>query len=218
MTLPRADRLREPPIVGRYYSVPAIAWRWAGAFDQELAGGDFFWPVLGNKHDDLEFFDFPHKHYHVDPRFFTNRHWAQLGDRKYDNEGKKLDENGKLLTALARPLSSIHYSDWPPSPVFRRMRCSASGIIYSNWASRTVAVQSLNSKFAGKQCDSSVLGWICPHRQLALGSMEPVDGMITCPLHGLRIDATTGKCIGPIPLEKSADANQFPQAKEVAFV
>ena len=35
-------------------------------------------------------------------------------------------------------------------------------------------------------------GWICPHQATPLGSIEPVDGIIICPLHGLRIDAQTG--------------------------
>src|SRR5947209_5030398 len=86
MKLQRADRLKEPPVVGRWYLVPAILWdrsshvHTAGRSDQEIltdiqvSRGARWWPVWGNKHSDVEYFNFPTLHYHIDPRFLTRRH------------------------------------------------------------------------------------------------------------------------------------------------
>jgi Rieske 2Fe-2S protein len=60
----------------------------------------------------------------------------------------------------------------------------------------TSPVHTLRKLFAGHQCAAGKGGWICPHRKASLGSIQPVDGIITCPLHGLRIDAATGKMLG----------------------
>ncbi len=35
-------------------------------------------------------------------------------------------------------------------------------------------------------------GWVCPHRNVPLASQRVVKNIITCPLHHLQIDATTG--------------------------
>lgn len=204
MTLQRIDRMSEPPEVGKFYLVPAIAWEWRGLTDLPRNVGDLYWPVIGNKHNDIEFFNFENLHYHVDPRFFTKRHWSKLYDR---SSFAGSEENGKLLDALATPVNSSSMPDGPPSPQLRRMRCSMSAIPYSPYASRTRAVQALNKSFQGQKCSRGKLGWICPHRQVPLGSMTPVEGIITCPLHGMRVNASTGECIGPVEVdEEKAEA------------
>jgi hypothetical protein len=66
-------------------------------------------------------------------------------------------------------------------------------------AIRSVRQQStnMNTAFAGTQCRKGKRGFVCPHKLFPLGSVEPVAGVITCPLHGMRIDAATGVCLGP---------------------
>lgn len=46
--------------------------------------------------------------------------------------------------------------------------------------------------YAGAKCAKGKGGWVCPHQKASLGSIMPIDGVITCPLHGLKIDAETG--------------------------
>ena len=58
------------------------------------------------------------------------------------------------------------------------------------------AVTQLNESFAGQQCRKGKRGFVCPHKLFPLGSVQVVDGVITCPLHGLRIDAQSGRCLG----------------------
>jgi len=187
MVLQRIDRLAEPPVVGLYYLVPAIRWRFrAGWGSDPQEGARLWWPVIGPKHDDIEFFEFPYKHYHSDPRFFTRAHWSRMWDRR---------EGGKMMDAIGAPLNSISLPNGPRAPTLRRMRCTLDVIDYP--AARSKPICEINAKFAGHQCDKGKSGWICPHRHVPLGSVKPIDGVITCFLHGMRIDAQTGQCLGP---------------------
>jgi hypothetical protein len=70
------------------------------------------------------------------------------------------------------------------------MKCTKSHVEYPFGEAEQVI--KINKHWAGQQCDRSKFGWICPHRNVQLGSMAPIDGVITCPLHGMRINAETG--------------------------
>lgn len=197
MTLQRSDRLKEPPVVGCYYLVPAILWNrnapW-GARDysekQILADlqdtkGAKWWPVWGSKHNDVEFFGFHPLHYHIDPRFLTK---LQI------NKSKGFGIRSALQNIQAQPLSHISLKSGPPKPQLRRMRCSMA---YAEWGhADATTVTEMNIAFAGQQCAKGKRGFVCPHKLFPLGSIEAIDGVVTCPLHGLRIDAATGKCLG----------------------
>jgi hypothetical protein len=74
----RVDQLDSPPTAGKFYLVPAIFWNWG-----QCGGPSSWWPVIGPKHHDLEFFNFKEKHYHVDPRFLTRRHKVHLHPSKW---------------------------------------------------------------------------------------------------------------------------------------
>ena len=187
MIMQRVDRLKEPPVKGRFYLVPAILWSWHGSRRH------LWWPVIGNKHRDPEFFNFNHLHYHVDPRFLNRKHLAQLFHRR---------DVGKLGDVLSMPLNSVFLPDGPGKPQLRRMRCAGAEILYP-FADR-VPVIGLNKHHAGQQCARGKRGWVCPHKHVALGNVAPIDGVITCPLHGLRIDAETGKCLGPLKQKEAA--------------
>lgn len=198
MTLQRADRLKEPPIVGRWYLVPAILWNrnppWgtSGLPESEIlhsiqkTKGAKWWPVWGIKHNDAEHFQFHALHYHVDPRFLTKRHIGEVRGGVY----------GTALKALqASPLNHTGLQSGPPKPQLRRMRCSMA---HAEWGHPDAKpVTELNATFAGTQCGRGKRGLVCPHRHFPLGSIEAIDGVVTCPLHGMRIDAATGKCLGP---------------------
>jgi hypothetical protein len=193
MALQRADLLTEPPIVGRMYLVPAIPWAWnASALVSDPHRSDMWWPVIGPKHTDLEFFNFRNPHYHVDPRFLSKRHWRRLWDRP---------DGGKLLDVLGRPLSWSSLPDGPREPELRQMRCTRDVIEYPVRAATSQGVCELNNKYAGHQCVKGKRGWVCPHRKVSLGSVKPIDGVVTCFLHGLRIDVETGVCLGPVARE-----------------
>jgi Rieske [2Fe-2S] domain len=194
----RSDRLKEPPVVGKWYMVPAILWnrnhgKWDTGdmseadliADLRNSNGAKWWPVWGIKHDDVEYFNFRHLHYHIDPRFLTKRHAAELVG---------FGSRAVLQCAQAQPINHLHLRSGPPRPTLRRMRCTLD---HSKWGfSDSSIVVEMNKSFAGKQCGSGKRGFVCPHKHFPLGSVKAINGVVTCPLHGLRIDAETGKCLG----------------------
>jgi hypothetical protein len=180
MTLQRIDRLNSPPIVGKYYLVPAIWFSWGGRKPHR------WWPAIGRKHNDIQFFQFPHQHYHIDVRFANSQHIRDAG--RYSTS-----ELGALLsTPISNP---VRFPEGPPSPQWRRMRCRRAEVPYPFLQAK--AIKNINKHFSGLQCKRAKTGWICPHRNVRLGSIAPVNGVITCPLHGLCIDPVTGIVVGP---------------------
>lgn len=162
MTLQRVDRLKEPPVIGQFYLVPTIWGRW---YDTYAA-----WPVIGNRHEDAEFFGFSAEHFHIDYRFArVHKSWLRL--------------------VMSAPL---HDSFNVPTqkPTLRRRKCLRYQHVFDGPAK---IMSPFRSSFAGQQCAKGKRGWVCPHRHIALGSTPAIDGIITCPLHGLRIEAETGK-------------------------
>jgi Rieske [2Fe-2S] domain len=168
----RIDRLTEPAVVGRTYLVPTVAAMWPEGYVTAP------WPVIGPKHTDVEFLNFTWNHYHVDARFVLSRAHLKLVHK---------------LAYFSTPTSDSHHplADviWQPIRMRRKMP------IYPERFRWDFGIRAIAAHYAGHQCKSGKGGWICPHRNAPLGSLSPVDGVITCPLHGLRIDAVSGKVL-----------------------
>lgn len=161
--LERVERIAGPLVPGRFYLVPTVRCDYFGVVAD--------WPVIGPVHNDVEFFSFHLQHYHFDRRFITPP--ASLRMREFETA----------------PLHA-HAGDVLPAPVWRRKLCRRAEMPFDY--AHQPKVQALQDGFAGKACARGKAGWICPHRHVALGSIEPREGVITCPLHGLRIDAASG--------------------------
>lgn len=177
-SLQRVDRLNVPPAVGAFYLVPIVAAKWHGILSD--------WPVLGPLHKDIEFFDFKQEHYHIDGRFLTKRQ-------------RSLAEEYAPWRTLAgevqaAPLHSFDLNPLP-KPTLRRRKCWTNYLPYEHNDKKPI--QDVRAAFAGRQCEHGKGGWICPHRKVSLGSVLVVDGIIVCPLHGLKIDAETGIAMSP---------------------
>ena len=169
--LQRVTELTQPALVGRYYLVPTIECSFLG-------GRNRVWPVTGPLHTDAEL-GLPGHHYHVDGRFvslgaaYELRHLRDLS-----------------FAIAAQPISIFQAAVW------KRRRCLRKQPIYPRQAAGgSKAFLALWAAFAGHQCKTGAAGWICPHRGTALGSLPVTDGVITCPLHGLRIEAETGRVL-----------------------
>lgn len=162
--LERVDRMTEPLVVGRLYMVPTVRGTW-----NRIAR---HWPVFGALHNDGDRFPFDADHYHIDARFLTlARHLIESN-------------------AFREPLHS-HWDEHDlPKPIYRKLKCRRSFIPYP--LHNYVQIRGIQGDWSGQQCPRGKAGWICPHRKASLGSIEPVDGVITCPLHGMRINAETG--------------------------
>lgn len=176
MTTPLLSELREPPVVGRYYMVPTIHGALLEITDD--------WPVLGALHHDRGGpLNFPHNHYHVDARFLTAgqerklRPWA----------------SGSLVgEPIERVVSGwvIHNLRWNciGRPPLARKRCRRESWNYA--AGHMLAIQRLREERGDpvepiRRADGRLL---CPHRKADLSQFPPdQDGIVTCPLHGLRV-------------------------------
>lgn len=197
----RITHLLSPPVVGKRYLVPTVNHKWLG---------DRFrpWPVFLPLHRDAEFFDFADEHYHIDPRFVGKRDWDQIG-RGWG--GKVRDERKAFQKCQATPVARHRYGpgavDLPPI-VWRTLVCKRPEAIYSYSDKRPVL--ELNDHFRGQACKAAHAGWVCPHQGFPLGSITPdSDGVITCPLHGLRIVAATGEVAQAVPAPPPAPPTFF---------
>lgn len=172
MSVQRADRCTEPLVSGRYYLVPVVTAKWNHLLAE--------WPVMGSLHTDAEFFEFKKEHYHVDGRFLTKR------------QIEFAESQCRTLAAEVQAVPLHAYPGEPslPKPVLTKRRCWTPSLPYEH-GDRT-PIQNIRRHYAGTQCAIGKGGWICPHRKVSLGSVKAIDGIITCPLHGLRFDATSG--------------------------
>lgn len=168
---PRADRMTEPLVEGQFYLVPTVKVEWIG----RVAA----WPVIGTLHEDAEFFNFGWDHYHVDARFLARGRDPYLVFQHPLHAQPIRDAEAKL-----------------PKPALSRRKCVRSLVMFTvPWRANPRPLGVFRAALAGRQCDHGKGGWICPHRKASLGSIVPVDGIITCPLHGLQINAATGKVL-----------------------
>jgi nitrite reductase/ring-hydroxylating ferredoxin subunit len=175
----RIDRLTTAPEVGKFYLVPVVVARWYYRVDA--------WPVIGHLHQDKEFFDVDDDHYHIDGRFLNRK------QRDYAT-APAIWRYGMADNIQAAPLGMNNNKDHGlPRPEYRPRKCSAVDIPYLFGG--TKQVKRLRAHYARTQCAKGKGGWICPHRKAPLGSVAVIDGVITCPLHGLRINAETGICL-----------------------
>lgn len=166
------SNLRQPPVIGRYYMVPVIDYRYMGKVDA--------WPTLGPLHHDKGDVGFDHLHYHIDARFISGKQAQFIRRRSW---------RGSLETQVASaPLCTL-YEPVPPRPRLERLRCRVSSWEYSPpgaapWMAKF-------DKRYGKVAEPiRIKGGrlLCPHRKVDLSSLKPdADGIVTCPLHGLRV-------------------------------
>lgn len=168
MSLERADRLSTPPVVGQFYLVPTVYYEWFNKIRH--------WPIVGAIHNDADRFFLKADHYHLDVRFTPA--WA-LNMRPF-----------------AAPLIELPNCGPLPSIKFRAIRCHRLMPVYPHHDRKEII--GIQKDYAGQQCTHGKGGWICPHRKFSLGSLEPIDGVITCPLHGLQINSKTGRVISNI--------------------
>lgn len=175
----RLADLREPPQEGRFYLVPVVA-----AFPYHGRVDD--WPVIGPKHTDADFFRFTLEHYHIDGRFLTERQCRFLQSRTTSRAYPSIES---VLNGF--PLSS-HDARLPNGrPPLRRRKCRVAAHDYK--LGHRPEIQALRAHF-GDPAQPIRLGdgrVLCPHRKADLTQFPAdQDGVVTCPLHGLRV------CVG----------------------
>jgi hypothetical protein len=172
--------LREPPVVGRFYMVPAIYYRWNGK--------DGHWPVVGPLHEDVEFFGFRPHHYHVDLRFLTASQFKLATRSGWRRPLSSVMASDAEHAVAAQPLACLDLPIPRGRPALIRRRCRLSSREYA--FPNEPAIQKLNEHYGSpaapiRLCDGRLL---CPHRKADLSTYAPdANGVVTCPLHGLRV-------------------------------
>ncbi len=169
----RVDQMLEPPVVGKFYLVPTIDYWFYRTRD--------WYPIMGPKHDDKEHLEFVRQHYHPDWRFMP------------ENIYRDVTETGEQQI-YRWPLCHIDHPTFGPV-VYKRRKCLRIPPP-NTLVPRHEKGRALHRAWLGKDARPGPHGWVCPHRGTALGSVAPdAAGHITCPLHGLKFCAVTGKSV-----------------------
>lgn len=185
------DEIEGPVVVGRFYWVPTVAGQWF------TYSGE--WPVIGPKHNDKHCLNFHLTHYHLDARFLPA-------------QGRKPGNVDFWMMVMSAPLCESDRLNAPglPAPVLKKLKARrVQNPCQSHCYHRAInssTFSCLHDEFAGRQSKRDDHGWVCPHRNVPLASQPVVDGVITCPLHLLRIDAATGKVLPRVLSEETTEA------------
>lgn len=161
----KIDEVTRPVKKGELYMVPCIV--------KEEGGNLYVNPVINHPHNDRENGQ-DSVHYHVDYRFIKYR-------------GGK--EDPLPLLNHSRHLFAIQ-----PRPQIGRdgkLEYIALPVINEEFAGGTAVELIKNSKLK----HDCIYKGKCPHRGYDLSQVSPENGIITCPLHGLKFDELTKKII-----------------------
>lgn len=166
--------------VGKYYKIPCVR---VGSMVPACARKGGWIPVLLPWHEDKAFLRFPHHHYHYDPRF--------LGTRRYQGFG--------FAKVITRHPAGLYDSDSPLTffigpIVYRRLKCQRPmpqfPVFDRYWGRRHWP-----SKLEAAYAHDHLRNGVCPHKGIDLTTCPVVDGVVTCPGHGLRWNVETGKLV-----------------------
>ena len=187
--LPLVSEMKEPPVPGRFYYVPAVFYYYLHISDKPA-----WWPVLGPKHDDAEHLEFPWPHYHLDRRFMSESQMQRTGGKISPSQG----DHNVAISPILQPIGDIGSYGTMPQPVLRRMKCQRAEIGFPDYPEDNKKFKAFHASFIGKKCPRDAEGHlICPHKGARLSSLVPnAEGIITCPLHGLLIDPATETVVG----------------------
>ena len=207
--------------IGKTYRVPHVRARW-------VIGERIRWlPVIAPMHQDAEIIQYPHDHWHVDYRFVSEavawraaEYWITAGYAS------------PLYNAVfAQPLmaSRVVPTDygWPIGEAWRlkdhpvetwsqvkRVKCRRRYPPYPSppWA----------YELEQAYCFDTLRAGVCPHRGADLSTMTPDDqGVVTCPLHGLKWNLETGlmvRTIGPRPVHDSDEDDEDLESDETLAI
>ena len=183
-------------IVGERYKVLHVRARW-GSYRPH------WWPVIGPQHEDAEFLNFPHEHFHVDFRFLSEPRRKRSNDSFPHNvnatfflpiswvcpRGFRSPSNPKrpFAVALADPML-----DCFPRKLWLQTR---SAVYLGDSPAYPSAAFTWMPELEAAYADAKLgPARVCPHRGADLSEIVPTDdGVIRCPLHGLGWCAETGR-------------------------
>lgn len=181
----------DPYKIGNYYDIKCVH----GALYDDIQ----WWPVMGEAHRDQEIIGFPDLHYHIDWRFVSARTYHRhVGSDIYRGESKAAF--GLILMLLPENRKGYFYRarkfDDAPGEIEarrRRLKCKRDLPPYPH------AIAPWMERLSRHHATACLRHRVCPHRGYDLSREPVIDGIVTCPLHGLRWNVETGECVQPSP-------------------
>lgn len=190
----RICELTQPPVVGLFYLVPTVMAEWSGELGE--------YPVLGPKHNDRQDLKFEEAHYHIDARFISYNKKSECSDLFWAAVTARPIHEVTRIQGLTGDRLPIRDNALSPNPYLRRWTCKRLANPFVNSGDLTSRVlragnwQNHHSRWAGKKADIDASGqWVCPHRQVPLGSQPVRGGVVVCPLHNLHICNSSGRVL-----------------------
>ncbi len=173
-------------IVGRTYEVPCIHIVEDTVFPNEFLRVGEHVPVMLPAHEDAEYFEFPHIHYHVDFRFISDDQWHRMKG------------TGGYIHACIITLSLVD-----GEPFFEPMTClrempdfpTLEEVEREHGPDETLAraLRGLERFYGQVRMDTESM--VCPHRGVCLKGLPTTDGVVVCPGHGLAWNCGTGELV-----------------------
>ena len=173
----RIDDLVGLPAVGRTYLVPCVALR------------GWRWPVLPPAHDDPVYFPHAPRHYHVDARFSTLEEARALVDHR--GHGWTPELLFRVAPHWILRATAADRTELRPRECLRQMPVFPTS--HTNPYGHAVPygeLRRLERDFAAVRIRPGCRR--CPHRGIPLNGLPEVDGVTTCPAHGLAWNLATG--------------------------
>lgn len=192
--------LDEPPIVGMTYYVPWVMGRPFNLGHHKIPAQR--WPVIRPAHEDSKYL----------PKFRTTwvdegGEWVQKDETYYEKDDQDFHIHVDPRFAaeeLYTPYEREH-QDWHGI-------LTIESEIQWDWfmCLREMPVQRLFTGFGPRFVDDHKGKKLkckrCPHKGVDLSTIPVVDGVITCPAHGLRYDAESHVCISEFPQNTGGSA------------
>ena len=156
--------------IGKFYDVP-VAILNDVTYKSAAFGYHRIIPIIGDKHDDLEIIGINEIHYHVD--------WRFVGLSLYESNSREY--YGSIGVELGTVLSVGDVKEMST----RRLKCKRD---FSPYPKFPKFIPKLQEKYKGAVAKKGR----CPHKGVDLTTIRPdSDGCVTCPLHGLKWNAST---------------------------
>lgn len=170
----KIEDLKRPPEIGELFLVPCVVYNLMST-DKKIK----LCPVINHPHNDIENGQ-PETHYHIDYRF--------------------VGRSEKYKSFFRQRRSGIEYVFYPAmfrpelNSSFKSLEYFAMRLVTTNQINETSVIAIAKSRLH-HQC---IHKGKCPHRGYDLSQTVAIDGVITCPLHGLKFDEKTGKVLNHI--------------------